>query len=336
MLAAARADRSVAVSRLAAVALALCAAAVFAIRLDAPAFFDNEARYAEVAREMIVRGDWISPHLDFTLFLNKPPLAFWLAAAVFALGAPAEWARLATVAGAGVTLFATARLGALLYGDAAGLVAAAALATTIGFVLEARTLRPDMLITAAVVVALLCWQAAERTGERRRAWLVGFWAALGVGMLAKGFVPVVIVALPVAACTLRDRGWRGVRDLRPGTGLLVLAAIVLPWHVTIALRHPGFAWDYVVNQHLLVFFDKKLPRDSEGDTLAFFWAAFAGRALPWVTFLPLTAAEAIRGAGRRATPAAAATFLLWAWAGGLLLFFSVAPSRLEHYSIPAL
>ena len=336
MLAAARSDRSVALARLAAIALALCAAALFAIRLDAPAFFDNEGRYAEVAREMIVRGDWISPHLDFTLFLNKPPLAFWLAAGVFALGGPGEWARLASVAGAAVTLLATARLGALLYGEAAGLVAAAVLATTVGFVLEARTLRPDMLVAAAVVVALLCWQAAERARGRRGAWLVGFWAALGVGMLAKGFVPVVIVAIPVAACTLRDRGWRGLADLRPGTGLLVLAAIVLPWHVTVALRHPGFAWDYVVNQHVLAFFDEKLPRDSEGDTLAFFCSAFAGRAAPWVAFLPLTCGEAIRGAARRAAPAAASTFLLWTWAGGLLLFFSFAPSRLEHYSIPAL
>src|SRR5256884_595599 len=235
--------RPLALGRRAALALALGAGALLAVRLDVPAFFDNEARYAEVAREMALGGDWISPHLDFTLFLNKPPLVFWLAA---------------------------------------------------------------------------------------------LWAALGVGVLARGLVPLVLAGLPIAAVTLRDHGWRGAARLRPGLGLLVLAAIVVPWHVAAALRNPGFAWDYVVNQHVLFFLDRKLPRDSEGDSLAFFWAAATGRAAPWVLLVPLTLAEAVRGATRRATPAAPATFLLWAWAGGLLLFFSCAPSRLEHYAMPAL
>jgi len=323
-------------ARRGAVALSLAAAAVLAVRLDVPAFFDNEARYAEVAREMALNGDWISPHLDFTLFLNKPPLVFWLAALVFRVAGPTEWARLVSVGAAVVALLATCRLGALLYGGTAGLVAGLALATSLGFVLEARTLRPDMILTATVVVALLCWQRAERERTRRTRWLLGLYAALGVGVLAKGLVPIVLAGLPIAAVTLRDHGWRGIPRLRPGLGLLVLAAIVAPWHLAVALRHPGFAWDYLVNQHVLFFFARKLPRDSEGDSLVFFWGAAAGRAVPWVLLVPLTLAEAVRGAVARAAAAARATFLLWVWGGGLLLFFSCTPSRLEHYAIPAL
>ena len=329
--------RPLALGRWGALALALGAGVLLAVRLDVPAFFDNEARYAEVAREMVLGGDWISPHLDFTLFLNKPPLVFWLTALVFRVAGPTEWARLVSVGAAVVALLATCRLGALLYGGPAGLIAGLALATSLGFVLEARTLRPDMILTATVAVALLCWQTAERGSPRARApWLVGLWAALGIGVLAKGLVPLVLAGLPIAAVTLRDHRWRGVARLRPGLGLLVLAAIVVPWHVAAALRHPGFAWDYVVNQHLLFFLDRKLPRDSEGDSLAFFWAAAAGRAVPWVLLVPLTLGEAVRGAARRAAPAAQAAFFLWAWAGGLLLFFSCAPSRLEHYAVPTL
>src|SRR5439155_66726 len=222
--------RPLAVGRRGAVALALGVGALLAVRLDVPAFFDNEARYAEVAREMVLRGAWTSPPLGFTLFLNTPPLVFWLAALVFRLAGPTEWARLVSVGAAMVALLATCRLGALLYGGTTGLVAGLALATSLGFVLEARTLRPDMVLTATVVVALLCWQSAERGGARRARWLAGLYATLGVGVLAKG----------------------------------------------------------------------------------------------------------VRGAARRAAPAARGTFLLWAWGGGLLLFFSCAPSRLEHYAIPAL
>src|SRR5206468_10501378 len=79
-----------------------------------------------------------------------------------------------------------------------------------------------------------------------------------------------------------------------------------------------------------------LPRDSSGDSLAFFLAAWVARATPWVLLIPLTLGEAARGARRDAAATARATAFLWTWAGGLLAFFSCAPSRLEHYSMPAL
>jgi 4-amino-4-deoxy-L-arabinose transferase-like glycosyltransferase len=313
--------------------LAIGAAALLAIRCDLPGFFDNEGRYAEVAREMLLGGDWITPRLDGTLFLNKPPLTYWLTALAFHAFGPSEWARLVSIAAAAVTLFVTCRIGALLYGARAGLVAGAALAVTLGFALEARTLRPDLVMTASIAVAMWAWLLAER-GEGR--WLWAFYAALGVGVLAKGLVPVIVAGIPIGLVTLRDHGWRGVPRLRPLLGVGVLAAIVLPWHVLVARAHPGFAWDYVVNQHLLFFLDRKLPRDSEGDPLTVFLIAFMARALPWTVLLPLTLGEAARGLARKAGSVERGTLVAWAWAGGVLLFFSCAPSRLEHYSVPAL
>ena len=318
-----------------AVTLALAASALIAIRLDLPPFFDNEGRYAEVAREMVVLRDYVTPHLDFALFLNKPPLVYWLTATVFHVIGPSEWARLVSVAAGAVALFATCRLGALLYGEGVGLVAAVALTTSVGFVLEARTLRPDMLLTAAVVTTLWCWRRAVAGGRRATWWLAGMYAVLGMGVLTKGLVPVVVVGIPLVLVTLRDEGWPGFRRLRPGHGLGVLAAIVLPWHVVAGFLHPGFFWDYVVNQHLLFFLDRKLPHDSSGDPLGVFLGAFAARSAPWVLLLPLTVAEAARGARRAAAATPRATAFLWAWAGGLLAFFACATSRLEHYSMPA-
>ncbi|HLK11694.1 MAG TPA: glycosyltransferase family 39 protein [Candidatus Binatia bacterium] len=322
----------------AALGLAAAVGGLLAVHLELPAFYDNEGRYAEVARQILRTGDWITPRLDGTLFLNKPPLVYWLAAVVFHLaGGPTEWARLVPLAAAVATIVFTCRLGARLWGEGAGLLAGMLLATTLGFGLEARTLRPDAILVATVTGALLCWHhATTATGGRRTRWLVGLYALLAVGVLDKGLVPLVIAGLPIGALTLRARGWRGVARLRPGLGLLVLAAIVLPWHVAVALRHPGFAWDYVVNQHLLFFFDAKLPRDSEGDSLPFFWGALLFRAAPWILLVPLTAREALAGLGARAPREARASLLCWTWGGGLMLFFSLAPSRLEHYGLPAL
>ena len=320
----------------AAVALVLVAGALLAIRLDAPAFFDNEGRYAEVAREMVASGDYLTPRLDGTLFLNKPPLLYWLAAFVFRLAGPTEWARLVSIGAAAITLFATCRLGALLYGEAAGLVAGAALATTIGFVLEARTLRPDMIVVAVVVLALFFWQRARLWNAGSTAWLAAFYAVLGVGVLAKGLVPIVLVGIPVTGLTLATDGGRGILRLRPVLGLVIVGAVVLPWHALVAAVHRGFAWDYIVNQHILFFLDRKLPRDSDGDPLIFFWGAFAARAMPWGLLLPLALPEILGDLRERPTLAATATAVVGTWAGGLLLFFSCAPSRLEHYALPAL
>jgi 4-amino-4-deoxy-L-arabinose transferase-like glycosyltransferase len=316
--------------------LATVAAVAFAMRLDASGFYFSEAHLAEVSREMYLGGNYVTPQLDGILFLNKPPLLFWLTALTFHLTGPNEWGRLVSVVAAALTLIATARLGARFYSATAGLLAAAVLATTVGFVLEARTLRPDILVALSVTIAILCWHHAHTDEERAMPWLVACYAALGAGMMAKGVVPLVVGLLPIGVVSLRHDGWRGLLRLRPGLGALVLAAVVLPWHIAVARQHPGFAWDYIVNQHFLFFIDRKLPRDSEGVPVTVFWGAFLGRALPWVVLVPLTLREAAAGMRRDAGRAAEGSLLLWTWMLGVLLVFSCAPSRLEHYSLPAL
>jgi len=209
----------------AAILLALVAAAAVAIHLDRPGFFDNEGRYAEVAREMLLRRDLVTPEIDFTLFLNKPPLTFWLAAGAFALLGVNEWARIVVVLVAAGTIVCTCRLGARLFAEGTGLLAGLLLTTMVGFVLEARTLRPDMLVVASVAGAVLCWLRAEAAaGGGRTRWLVAMYALLGVGVMAKGLVPVVLAAVPIGLCALRDHGLAGVWRVRPLLGVAVLAA----------------------------------------------------------------------------------------------------------------
>src|SRR5262249_58537196 len=148
-------------------------------------------RYAEAGRGMAASGDFVTPQLDGTLFLNKPPLVYWLSAVVFRIAGPTEWARLVSIGAAGVALFATCRLGALFYGEAAGLLAGALLATSIGFVLEARTLRPDMVVVATVALALFLWQRARMADAERTAWLAALYGRVRGGVPAQGRGPRV-------------------------------------------------------------------------------------------------------------------------------------------------
>ena len=323
--------------RWAAIALAVVTGGILSIQLDRPGWFDNEGRFAEVAREMLLRADYVTPYLNDVPLLTKPPLTPWLAALVFHVTGPHEWGRLVAIAAAMWTLLVTCRLGTRLYGPRVGIVAGLMLATTTGFILEARTLRPDCLVIASVATAIWCWHVAE-TGvrDRRRRWLLAMYAVLGVGTLAKGLVPVVLAGLPIGVLVLRRHGLAGVRMLEPWRGLVVFAAIVLPWHVAAALANPGFAWDYVVNQHLLFAFDKKEPRDSEGDPLSVFLGVTFARNLPWVAFLPFTVGEAVAVLRRRLHDLPDGTLLAWTWCLGTVGLFVLVPSRLEHYTLPIL
>jgi len=322
--------------RLAIWLLLLAACWAYSFRLGTPALFDdpNDAQYAEVAREMVETGQWLSPQLDYVLFLNKPPLSYWLIGASFEVfGVNELAARLPGVLTALVLLLIIWRLGGILWDARAAWYGAAVLLTTGGILLEARTVRPDLLLTAGIAGALL---AATRLAARPRARgaLIGWQVALAVALLAKGMVGLLVPAAAVAAAVLASGDYRLLRTLAHPRAWWLFVALVVPWHVVVAWQHPGFAWDYIVNQHLLFFLDRKLPRDSEGIPLWQFWGIFGFRLFPWTLFLPLAVARAWTRAGSREERWAGG--LLLGWAGAVLLLFSATSSRLEHYSIPAL
>jgi len=308
----------------------------FAYRLDSPPLFDdpNDAQYAEVAREMAESGDWVSPQLNYVPFLNKPPLLYWLIASSYTLFGVTELA--ARLPGVLVTLLAIVLLyglGRELFDTTTGAIAACIYATLPSTLLEARFIRPDSLLTAATIGALLAFVIAARSqGAARRRALIGLQCSLAIGLLAKGVVGLLLPGFPIVVVVLIERRWDLLADLVRPRGWLLFAVLVVPWHLLAALRHPGFAWDYIINQHFLFFFDKKEPRDSIPISLLEFWIAFLLRTFPWTFFLPFAAVAFWQVADPRRFGRA----LVIAWAGGILLIFSAATSRLEHYSLPAL
>jgi len=160
-------------------------------------------------------------------------------------------------------------------------------------------------------------------------------------MLDKGFLALalpagIILATEVGEGILRPRTLVArLQALHAPLGIAVLIVVAGPWHALAAARNPGFLWDYTVNQHVLFFFDEKLPRDSIPDSLGFFLGMFPTRGLPWSLLLPAAGLWAYRT--MRDDPVRApAVGLIAAWIAVVLGFFALAPSRLEHYSLPAL
>jgi 4-amino-4-deoxy-L-arabinose transferase-like glycosyltransferase len=304
--------------------------------LGAPAFMDHEGRYVEVAREMLLTGDWLTPHLNFSVFLNKPPLPYWLTAVTFLLTGQTEYVRVWIAAAGLLLLLVTILLGQALAGQRAGLAAGFILLTSGGFFLESRLLRPDLLMTLLLSVTLLGFVKAllPFSPTRKQAWWFTLSAAsLAVSVMTKGLVNIVLAGGIIGGALLFCQRLEFGRRIRWPLLIVVFGVIVLPWHVAVGIRHEGFWWDYIVNQHLLFFFDKKFPRDSLPDSVGLFWTAFLGRLFPWTGFL----APAFWWAAKRAwTERQPSLVLLILWLSVVLGFFTASPSRLEHYSLPAL
>ncbi|MBI4591200.1 MAG: glycosyltransferase family 39 protein [Candidatus Rokubacteria bacterium] len=320
----------------AAALLALLAVPTLFLGLGTPAFMDNESRYAEVAREMLLSGDWMTPRLNFTVFLNKPPLAYWLTALTFEAVGINEYGRLWVALTALGTLGVTFLLGRTLGGSRVGLLSSLVLLTSAGFFLEGRTLRPDLLLVLLVSTALLGFLKASqaRTIRDRTLWVYLSVFALALSVLAKGLVGVALVGATTGlTLLLGDRPAPGWRQVRWWPALLIVLAVILPWYLVTGLRNPGFWWDSIVNQHVLALVDRKLPRDSRPDSLLYFWGAFLIRTLPWCIYLPVALLRAVRILRHSRTPG---KLLPAIWFGVVLAFFSLMPSRLRHYSLPAL
>ncbi len=324
-----------------AVALLLVLAAWgFSYQLGAAPLLDdpNEGEYAETAREMVETGDWLSPQLNYVLFLNKPPLTYWLIALSDRLFGVNAFAARVPSALAGIAIVVLVlRLGTVLFDIDTGLLAAFILVTTAGFFLETHQVRPDRPLTAAIAGSLLSLAQllrAPANDRLRQRWpLIGWQAALAFGVLSKGLIAVVIPACVLLVLLVTERQLQLVFRLLHPRAWWLFAVLVAPWHIVMHLRHPGFLWDYIFEQHVLFFFDRKFPRDSVPVSLGTFWAALALRLFPWTIFVPLSAMTAATAGKRRL---GCGERLALTWVASVLLLFSAAPSRMEHYTIPAL
>lgn len=317
------------------VALVVFTAVIFVGSAGIPALLDDaDSFYAEVARAMNWRHDWITPYANTIRYLEKPPLFYWLIALSYKVFgfANAFTARLPTALAVTALVFVTSRIGKLLFGFRAGLFGGLALATCIGMFLFTRIILPDALfalLLSLIFYAFLRWERVERK-TAPMLWMYVF-AALAV--LAKGLIGLVFPAGILFFTLVLTGRWREVWRLISVPGILLLLAIAAPWHILIGQRNPGFFWFYFINEHVLRFLGKRYPMDYGTVPLIPFWLLHVVWLFPWSIYLltllrPSSFKQALAERGR-------AIVLPLVWALTILLFFSFS-SRLEYYTVPAL
>ncbi len=305
-----------------------CALAIFVLvllallpRLGAQQIWSREeARPALVAREMRATGEWAVPHIGGRVYAAKPPLFPWLVAVLSPRGVSAVSLRLPSVLAAAGTAALTYALGAQLVAPGAGLVAAAALASSFAFVQWARTGRMEMLLTFWITLG--CWSLLRwlATGRRTDAVLLGLW--MGLGVLTKGpsgLVPAAVAAIVLAAAR------PGARGLGRAALACALAAGGVPalWLLFAWLTAPDAA-RYLAE--VGPKFVSELAEERARNPLALVGVGF----LPWTLWLPLVAVLLAR-AGRRG---AGVLLVPLAWIATVLLIFSTVVYARDAYFLP--
>ena len=298
----------------------------------------DEPRYAQVAREMLDRHDWITPVLGGRAWLEKPPLYYWQAMLAYSLfGVSDVAARLpaaidATLLVVAVYLFFRRfRRGVEI--DAALITASCA--GVIGF---ARAASMDMALAAAFGMGMLAWWAWRESDKR--IYLALFYVSMALGMLAKGPVAPVLAAAVIILFTVASRELRLAIKTLWLPGILVFCAIALPWYVAVQVRNPQFFREFIL-RHNLARFSSDLYHHRQP-----FWYYLPVTALalvPWTVFAITAFVELLRiwWAKRKALsaePDLEMQFGLFAscWLVVPIAFFSISQSKLPGYILPAI
>jgi 4-amino-4-deoxy-L-arabinose transferase-like glycosyltransferase len=332
-------------------AVLLIASAVYlGCVLSPPSLMDDvDAGQAQIARNMISSGDWVTAHIDGLAYLDKAPAIYWLIASSYKIFGVHDWAARIPVALSAIGLCVlTGAFGIWAFGKRAGFCAGLVMATCTGLFLFTRILIPDALLTLTIGLSL--WALLRTLDEEERRpglWAAVLAASLGVGLLVKS---VIGAAFPIAAGLIylfvtgqlfSARTWK---RLHPFSGALIALAIAAPWHILATLRNPpyfawvfhsgpgeyhGFLWHYFINEQALRFLNRRYPRDYSTVPRLWFWLLHLVWLFPWSVYFPAVAKLSFRPVDR----AGRTRLLALCWVGFVLIFFTFSTTQ-EYYSMP--
>ena len=320
----------------------LAALAVYAgCMISPPSLMDDvDAVQAQIARNMLTSGDWVTARLDGIPYLEKAPLIYWLIAGAFKIFGVSDWvARIPMVLAAVALAWLTMAFGVSAFGLRAGFYAGLCISTCFGLFLFTRILIPDVMLTLSIALSLWAFlRAIDETEPRARWWAVVMAASLGTSLLFKGLIgplfPIAaaLIYLGVTRQMFEGRVWKA---LHPFSGLAIALAIAAPWHILATLRNPpyfdftmrsepgqyhGFLWFYFINEHLLRFLNLRYPRDYDTVPRLYFWLFHLAVAVP-MERVPSRRGKAQLQAVRSRKQGASAGNVLGGFYSGLLYFF---------------
>ena len=291
-----------------------------------PLLDPDEGRYAEIPREMLELGDFVTPHLNYVKYFEKPPLHYWMNALSFSLFGQNEFAARFPAALLGLCgILLVYHVGRKLFGRREGLYAALVLGTSIGYQVQALMNIIDMTLTFCMTASLGFIFLAMQDGEKRKGLyyhLFYLFAALAV--LAKGLIGIVLPGMIILLFLLLTKRWRLIREMRLVTGIPLFFLVCAPWFILVSVRNPEFAKFFFLREHFQRFLTNVHGRYKPP---WFFIPVLLGCMIPWIFFLP----EAVKELWKERN---ARKIFLALWAAVIFVFFSLSNSKLVPYILP--
>ena len=316
------------------IALTLAFGALFFFLLGrAPLANPDEGRYAEIPREMVASGDWVTPRLDGVNYFEKPPLIYWTVASNLELFGPSEWSVRAVPAlfglgGVLLTYLAARRL----HGRAGGIGAAVVLGTSLLYFGHTHFLIIDLVVAILMSATLFFFMLGIRAAPgRHRRWLFyGLYASAALATLTKGLIGFLVTGAVMFLWLLLFKQWKRLRPLYLPTGVALFLLLTAPWHIMVALRNPTWVHRYFVEEHFERYFT---PSAGRQQPWYFFLPIIVLGLFPWTGFLWAALRDRLAGGWARRGQNADSWFLV-TWVVFIFLFFSASHSKLEGYILP--
>ncbi len=293
----------------------------------------DEGRYAEIAREMAVSGDFVTPRLNGLKYFEKPPLQYWATALAFRTFGEKHWAaRLWPALTGFLAVLLVGYTAFRLWGEASGVIAFALLGSMSWHVVNSHYLSLDAGLSAFLTLALCAFilgQHAPAGSSRQRRWMLATWVGMALAVLSKGLVGLVIPGTALLLYSLICRNWALWKRLEIVRGLGLFLLIAAPWFLLCARANPEFARFFFIHEHFERYL---LPGHQREGAWHYFLPMLAAGLLPW---LPHFLAY-FWGWWPRLNKADefSPERLLVIWAVFLLVFFSLSSSKLPSYILP--
>ena len=301
----------------------------------------DEGRYAEIPREMVASGDWLTPRLNDIKYFEKPALQYWATAVAYTVFGEHHWtARLWPALTGFLGVLVTFLVGLRLYGQQTALYSAAVLASSVLWVMIGHVNTLDMGVSFFLALAVFGFVLAQRdqaTEKENRNQMLLAWGSLALAVLSKGLIGLVLPLGTLILYTLWQRDFVLWKRLHIVKGLLLLLAITAPWFIAVSKANPEFFHFFFIHEHFERFLTKAHGRYQP---MWYFIPVLAVGLIPWISVFVASIAYPLRGKSQAENrlgsdkPTFRSDRFLLTWIVVVFGFFSVSNSKLVSYILP--
>ncbi len=286
----------------------------------------DEGRYAEISREMVATGDWVTPRLNGIKYFEKPALQYWATAAAYKLFGQHEWtARLWSGLTGFFGLLLVFFTGKRLFGMEAGFYAALVLGSSVLYAVIGHINTLDMGVTFFMTLSLCGFLLAQMSPGKT--WMHVAWMAMGLSILSKGLIGIVLPGAVLVIYTLIERDWGLWKRIQLPVGIAIMLMVSAPWFILVCKANPEFFHFFFIHEHFERFLTKEHGRYH---SWTYFIPVLLAGMLPWT----VTLFDALSKSWKRNPGAFQPNRFLLIWIAFIYFFFSYSDSKLPSYILP--